>query len=50
MLAELAARLQASRAAGAAAGNGGMGIDLDGDGDFEEGPVRLVLGEDCSVM
>lgn len=49
MLAELAARLQASRAAGAT-GIGGLGMDPDGDGDLEEGPVRLVLGEDCSVM
>ncbi|KAM0717332.1 hypothetical protein Q7P37_007184 [Cladosporium fusiforme] len=47
-ISELAARLQASRAI--AAGVGGMGVDLEGDGNPEEGPVRLVLGEDCSVM
>lgn len=47
MLAELATRLRASRAAG---GGEGLGAELEGEEGAEEGPVRLVLGEECSVM
>lgn len=54
MLAELAARLRASRAGvpggGVQTGAHGLGMDVEGEGDPEDGPVRLVLGEDCSVM
>jgi len=53
MLAELAGRLRRSRAARAAGEEGGendFGFELEGGDDPQEGPVRVVLGEDCSVM
>ena len=53
MLAALAARLRRSRAARAAGEEGveeSFGFELEGEDDPQEGPVRVVLGEDCSVM
>lgn len=47
MLAELAARLRRSRAAGEETGEESFGLELEGGDDR---PVRVVLGEDCSVM
>jgi hypothetical protein len=46
MLAELSARLMASRAAG----NHTMGMQVEGGAHPDDGPARLVLGDDCSVM
>lgn len=52
MLAQLSARLMASRAAGLQPGNNGLGVQQEGSGEpeGEDGPVRLVLGDDCRVM
>jgi len=46
MLAELSARLMASRAAG----NINLGVQIEGGADPDDEPARLVLGDDCSVM
>jgi hypothetical protein len=46
MLAELSARLLASRAAG----NNNLGIPVEGGAEPDDGPARLMLGDDCSVM
>lgn len=48
MLAQLSARLMASRAAGAQPGDNGLGVQIEGD--EEDGVARLVLGDDCRVM
>lgn len=47
MLAELSARLMASRAAG---GNNNSGVQAEEGTELDDGPARLVLGDDCSVM
>lgn len=49
MLAQLSARLMASRAAGARPGDNGLGVQIEGDED-EDGVARLVLGDECRVM
>lgn len=52
MLAQLSARLMASRAAGVQPGNNGLGVQVlgGGDGGPEDEVARLVLGDECSVM
>jgi len=54
MLAQLSARLMASRAAGVQLGDHGLGVQVEGGGDGEGGPegevARLVLGGECRVM
>jgi len=58
MLAQLSARLMASRAAGMQPGGDGLGVQVQGggggSGDGGGGPegevARLVLGDECRVM
>lgn len=50
MLAQLSARLMASRAAGLQPGNNGLGVQVEGGGGPDDGPARLVLGDECRVM
>jgi hypothetical protein len=50
MLAQLSARLVASRTAGLQHSNNGLGVQVQGGEGPEDGPVRLVLGDDCRVM
>lgn len=54
MLAQLSARLMATRAAGVQPGNNGLGVQVQGGGDGDGGPedqvARLVLGDECRVM
>lgn len=50
MLAQLSARLMASRAAGAQPGNNGLGVSVEGGEEDDDRVARLVLGDDCSVM
>lgn len=50
MLAQLSARLMASRAAGAQPGNHGLLTHLEAAAGPEGEPARLALGDDCSVM
>lgn len=47
MLAQLSARLLATRAAGVQPGNNGFGVQVEDDGDDV---ARLALGDDCRVM
>ena len=46
MLAELSARLMDSRAAG----NMNLGMQVEQGAGPDDGPARLVIGDDCSVM
>jgi hypothetical protein len=48
MLAQLSARLMASRAAGLQPGNNGLGVQVEGGPEDEV--ARLVLGDECRVM
>lgn len=50
MLAQLSARLMATRAAGMQPGNNGLGVQVQGAGGQEDEVARLVLGDECSVM
>lgn len=52
MLAQLSARLMATRAAGLQPGNNGLGVQVQdgGDGGPEDEVARLILGDECSVM
>lgn len=47
MLAQLSARLMATRAAGVQPGNTGLGVQVEDAGDDV---ARLALGDDCRVM
>jgi hypothetical protein len=49
MLAQLSARLMASRAAGVQPGGNGLGVQVE-DGGPEDQVARLVLGDECRVM
>lgn len=50
MLAQLSARLMASRAAGVQPGNNGLGVQVEATGGPENEVARLVLGDECRVM
>lgn len=52
MLAQLSARLMATRAAGMQLGNNDLGVQVQGGGDGgpEDEVARLVLGDECRVM
>jgi hypothetical protein len=50
MLAQLSARLMATRAAGLQPGNNGLGVQVQGEDGPQDGPARLELGDDCRVM
>ena len=50
MLAQLSARLMATRAAGMQPGNNGLGVQVQGGDGPEDEVARLVLGDECRVM
>ena len=50
MLAQLSARLMATRATGVQPGNNGLGVQVQDDDGPENEVARLVLGDECMVM